>query len=68
MNTLKENVALYKMNAHYQKMSPLFYMLNGITKPNLKQVYITSLLDELHNEVHRSIAATKKELATISIR
>ena len=24
------------LNAHYQKMSPLFYMLNGIVEPNLK--------------------------------
>ena len=48
-------------------MSPLFYMLNGIAEPNLKQVYITSLPDELQNELHRSIDAAKKELATINI-
>ncbi|KAF3445927.1 hypothetical protein FNV43_RR11104 [Rhamnella rubrinervis] len=48
-------------------MSPFFYMLNGISEPNLKQVCVTSLQDELQSKLQRSIAATKKDMTAISI-
>lgn len=55
------------LNAHYQKLSPLFYMLNAISEPNFKRVYMTSLPDELQNKLHRAIAAAKKDLSNITI-
>ena len=48
-------------------MSPLFYILNGVFEPNLKQVYMTSLPDEHQNELLRVIALSKKDLSSITI-
>lgn len=45
------------LDHHYEKMSPTFYMLNGVSKLILKQVYITSILEEHHCELQRAIAA-----------
>ena len=46
-----------RFGLHYENMSLLFYMLNGVSEPNLKQVYITSILEEHHCELQRAIAA-----------
>lgn len=61
------NLQVLLENAYYQKMSPLFYMLNGVSEPNLKQVYTNSLPNELQNELHRVIVVAKKDLSTITI-
>ncbi|KAF3442844.1 hypothetical protein FNV43_RR16762 [Rhamnella rubrinervis] len=41
--------------------------LNGIDEPNIKQVFTSSLLDELQNEIQNSIDTAKKDLKNITI-
>lgn len=42
-------------------------MLNRPAQPNLKQVYTSSLPDEIQNELHWFIATTKKDLSILTI-
>lgn len=42
-------------------------MLNGFNDPNLRQMYLLSLPQELQPERQRSLLATKKEMKDISI-
>ncbi|KAF3449586.1 hypothetical protein FNV43_RR10315 [Rhamnella rubrinervis] len=39
------------LDHHYEKMSPLFYILYGTSKPTIKQVYISSLCEKIHHEL-----------------
>ncbi|KAF3452105.1 hypothetical protein FNV43_RR08202 [Rhamnella rubrinervis] len=55
------------LNKHYEVMPPLYYLLNGIDEPNIKQVFISSLPNEILSEVQNSIDTTKKDLKNITI-
>ena len=48
-------------------MSPHFYIINGVSESNLKQVYTTSFPDELQNEILRAVTTAKKDLSSITI-
>ncbi|KAL5804674.1 hypothetical protein ACOSQ3_031474 [Xanthoceras sorbifolium] len=55
------------LNHHYKKMAERFYMLNGYNDESLTQVYINSLLDELHADLQRQITATCRPLSNITL-
>lgn len=48
-------------------MSKLLYSLNGFDNIELKQVYITSLPNEIQSELEREIALEQKSLVQISV-
>ncbi|KAL0444667.1 UNVERIFIED_CONTAM: polyprotein [Sesamum latifolium] len=48
-------------------MSKKFYMLNGLNDPNLKHVFLASLLQELQPEIQRMIASTRRDVAQLSL-
>ena len=47
---------------HYKKMSSRFHILGGINDQSLKQVYMNSLPEELHDELQRKIDASGRTL------
>ena len=55
------------LDAHYKRMSILFYKLNGFNEPSLKHVFIASLPSELQPDLQRKITATNLSIADISL-
>lgn len=47
------------LDYHYQRMSKLFYQLNGFNDPNLKHIFMASLPKELHPEMQRQLTASQ---------
>ncbi|KAH9780711.1 hypothetical protein KPL71_008183 [Citrus sinensis] len=45
------------LDAHYKRMSILFYKLNGFNEPSLKHVFIASLPPELQPDLQRKLTA-----------
>ncbi|KAH9734775.1 hypothetical protein KPL71_017498 [Citrus sinensis] len=54
-------------DAHYKRMSILFYKLNGFNEPSLKHVFIASLPPELQLDLQRKLTATNLSIADISL-
>lgn len=48
-------------------MEELYYILNGYNDPNLKQVFITSLPEEIHPELHRVVQNLQKNVKTMTL-
>ncbi|KAH9649388.1 hypothetical protein KPL70_025965 [Citrus sinensis] len=55
------------LDAHYKRMSILFYKLNGFNEPSLKHVFIASLPSELQPDLQRKLTATNLSIADISL-
>ncbi|KAH9769385.1 hypothetical protein KPL71_011979 [Citrus sinensis] len=55
------------LDAHYKRMSILFYKLNGFNEPSLKHVFIASLPPELQPDLQRQLTATNLSIADISL-
>ncbi|KAF3449590.1 hypothetical protein FNV43_RR10319 [Rhamnella rubrinervis] len=55
------------LDHHYEMMSPLFYILNGTSKPTLNQVYISTLPQEIDHELQRAVTATKGDIRDITL-
>ena len=55
------------LDAHYKRMSILFYKLNGFNEPSLKHVFIASLPTKLQPDLQRKITATNLSIADISL-
>ncbi|KAH9671279.1 hypothetical protein KPL70_017307 [Citrus sinensis] len=55
------------LDAHYKRMSILFYKLNGFNEPSLKHVFIASLPLELQPDLQRKLTATNRGIADISL-
>ncbi|KAH9668361.1 hypothetical protein KPL70_021384 [Citrus sinensis] len=55
------------LDAHYKRMSILFYKLNGFNEPSLKHVFIASLPAELQPDLQRKLTATNLSIADISL-
>ncbi|KAH9769449.1 hypothetical protein KPL71_012007 [Citrus sinensis] len=55
------------LDAHYKRMSILFYKLNGFNEPSLKHVFIASLPSELQLDLQRKLTATNMSIADISL-
>ncbi|KAH9792660.1 hypothetical protein KPL71_004219 [Citrus sinensis] len=55
------------LDAHYKRMSILFYKLNGFNEPSLKHVFIASLPSELQLDLQRKLTATNLSIADISL-
>ncbi|KAH9668396.1 hypothetical protein KPL70_021399 [Citrus sinensis] len=55
------------LDAHYKRMSILFYKLNGFNEPSLKHVFIASLPAELQPDLQRKLMATNLSIANISL-
>ncbi|KAH9668421.1 hypothetical protein KPL70_021414 [Citrus sinensis] len=55
------------LDAHYKRMSILFYKLNGFNEPSLKHVFIASLPPELQPDLQRKLTATNLSIADISL-
>ncbi|KAH9744215.1 hypothetical protein KPL70_003597 [Citrus sinensis] len=55
------------LDAHYKRMSILFYKLNGFNEPSLKDVFIASLPPELQPDLQRKLTATNLSIADISL-
>ncbi|KAH9649247.1 hypothetical protein KPL70_025910 [Citrus sinensis] len=55
------------LDAHYKRMSILFYNLNGFNEPSLKHVFIASLPPELQPDLQRKLTATNLSIADISL-
>ncbi|KAH9744197.1 hypothetical protein KPL70_003588 [Citrus sinensis] len=53
------------LDAHYKRMSILFYKLNGFNEPSLKHVFIASLPSELQPDLQRKLTATNLSIADI---
>ncbi|KAH9792736.1 hypothetical protein KPL71_004255 [Citrus sinensis] len=54
------------LDAHYKRMSILFYKLNGFNEPSLKHVFIASLPSELQPDLQRKLTATNLSISDIS--
>ncbi|KAH9752127.1 hypothetical protein KPL71_014578 [Citrus sinensis] len=55
------------LDAHYKRMSILFYKLNGFNEPSLKHVFIASLPSELQPDLQRKLIATNLSITDISL-
>ncbi|KAH9686122.1 hypothetical protein KPL70_014243 [Citrus sinensis] len=55
------------LDAHYKRMSILFYKLNGFNEPSLKHVFIASLPSELQPDLQRKLTATNLSIVDISL-
>ncbi|KAH9668365.1 hypothetical protein KPL70_021385 [Citrus sinensis] len=55
------------LDAHYKRMSILFYKLNGFNELSLKHVFIASLPTELQPDLQRKLTATNLSIADISM-
>ncbi|KAH9649259.1 hypothetical protein KPL70_025917 [Citrus sinensis] len=55
------------LDAHYKRMSILFYKLNGFNEPSLKHVFIASLPSELQPDLQRKLTATNLSITDISL-
>ncbi|KAH9724634.1 hypothetical protein KPL70_007559 [Citrus sinensis] len=55
------------LDAHYKRMSILFYKLNGFNEPSLKHVFIASLPPELQPDLQRKLTVTNLSIADISL-
>nr|XP_012568598.1 uncharacterized protein LOC101496717 [Cicer arietinum] len=55
------------LERHYQRMTQRYYVLNGFNDHTLKNIYISSLPQELQPEIHRMIAAAQKDVKTLSL-
>ncbi|KAH9680032.1 hypothetical protein KPL71_026386 [Citrus sinensis] len=55
------------LDAHYKRISILFYKLNGFNEPSLKHVFIASLPSELQPDLQRKLTATNLSIADISL-
>ncbi|KAH9686154.1 hypothetical protein KPL70_014259 [Citrus sinensis] len=55
------------LDAHYKRMSILFYKLNGFNEPSLKHVFIVSLPPELQPNLQRKLTATNLSIVDISL-
>ncbi|KAH9780705.1 hypothetical protein KPL71_008179 [Citrus sinensis] len=55
------------LDAHYKRMSILFYKLNGFNEPSLKHVFIASLPSELQPDLQRKLTTTNLSIADISL-
>ncbi|KAH9716750.1 hypothetical protein KPL71_021566 [Citrus sinensis] len=55
------------LDAHYKRMSILFYKLNGFNEPSLKHVFIASLPSELQLDLQRKLTATNLSIVDISL-
>ncbi|KAH9792728.1 hypothetical protein KPL71_004250 [Citrus sinensis] len=64
---MKCSLKRHLLDAHYKRMSILFYKLNGFNEPSLKHVLIASLPSELQPDLQRKLAATNLSIADISL-
>ncbi|KAH9769574.1 hypothetical protein KPL71_012060 [Citrus sinensis] len=55
------------LDAHYKRMSILFYKLNGFNEPSLKHVFIASLPSELQPNLQRKLTVTNLSIADITL-
>ncbi|GMN28523.1 hypothetical protein TIFTF001_041183 [Ficus carica] len=55
------------LEVHFQKMSRRFYLIGGINDPNLKQAFISSILEPLGDETSRLLSAANKNTAEITL-
>ncbi|KAH9752185.1 hypothetical protein KPL71_014601 [Citrus sinensis] len=55
------------LDAHYKRMSILFYKLYGFNEPSLKHVFIASLPSELQPDLQRKLTATNLSIVDISL-
>ncbi|KAH9671226.1 hypothetical protein KPL70_017279 [Citrus sinensis] len=55
------------LDFHYERMSLLFYKLNGFNEPTLKHVFLASLPDELQPDIQRQLTASNLALDNISL-
>ncbi|KAH9792543.1 hypothetical protein KPL71_004164 [Citrus sinensis] len=55
------------LDAHYKRMSILFYKLNGFNEPSLKHVFIASLPSELQSDLQRKLTTTNLSITDISL-
>ncbi|KAH9716969.1 hypothetical protein KPL71_021653 [Citrus sinensis] len=55
------------LDAHYKRMSIIFYKLNGFNEPSLKHVFIASLPPELQPDLQRKLTTTNLSIADISL-
>ena len=55
------------LDFYYQRMSILFYKLNGFNDPTLKHVFLAPLPEELQPEIQRQFAAHNINIDNISL-
>ncbi|KAH9704950.1 hypothetical protein KPL70_011676 [Citrus sinensis] len=55
------------LDAHYKRISILFYKLNGFNEPSLKHVFIASLPPELQPDLQRKLTTTNLSIVDISL-
>ncbi|KAH9649387.1 hypothetical protein KPL70_025964 [Citrus sinensis] len=55
------------LDAHYKRMSIIFYKVNGFNEPSLKHVFIASLPSELQPDLQRKLTTTNLSIADISL-
>lgn len=55
------------LNNHYETMTSRYYLIGGVNEQNLKQVYISSLQEEVQLEIQISILSSKLPKERISI-
>ncbi|KAI5436983.1 hypothetical protein KIW84_023198 [Lathyrus oleraceus] len=55
------------MKTSVDRMAQRYYVLNGYNDPGLKNTYVSSLPQELQLEIHRMLAATQKDIKTMSL-
>ncbi|KAI5388964.1 hypothetical protein KIW84_074570 [Lathyrus oleraceus] len=55
------------LDKHYHMMEQRYYVLNGYNDPSLKNTYVSSLPEELQPDIHRMLAATQKDIKTMSL-
>ncbi|KAH9680182.1 hypothetical protein KPL71_026457 [Citrus sinensis] len=58
----------HHLEMHYQRMSMLYYKLNGFNDPSLKHVFAASLPPELQPELQRQLTAFNLDIANVSLR
>ena len=51
------------LEAHFQKISRRFYLIGGLNDPNLKQSFLSSILEPLGEETFRLLSVTNKKIA-----
>lgn len=55
------------LDNNYHRMTHRYYFLNGYNDPSLKNTYVSSLPQELHPKIYRMLAATQKDIKTMSL-
>ena len=62
------SLKMLDLECHFKRMLQRFYQLNGYNDPSLKNTYVSSLPEELQEEMYRMITVMQRDVASMTLR